>query len=137
MAIITEIKNTNFKYQLPIIGSETGILDNQIIYFNWWGGFSASFEPSAEATIHKCSATKFKINIKDNGFTDDCTFTLRKNNADTALVLTVAAGVTGHLEATGSVDYAEGDKIDMKLDIPDVAGNPTMNIRGGYVEITL
>jgi hypothetical protein len=48
--------------------------------------------------------------------TGSLVFTLRKNGVDTAIVLTIAAGsVAGTYSATGSVAFAQGDLISLKV----------------------
>lgn len=59
--------------------------------------------------------TKMQIQVISNSLSGASTLTLRKNETDTALSISIAAGQTGLLTATGSIPYTAGDRLDFHL----------------------
>jgi hypothetical protein len=76
-----------------------------------------SSEVNTESSVKKAGIAKNAFMfISGNARTTTTTWTLRKNRADTALVMTVAAGATGIFEnTTTSVPYSADDEMDWKL----------------------
>jgi hypothetical protein len=62
------------------------------------------------------SAEAIQVNVTANARTTDTTFTLRVNGADTAAVITVAAGVTGIVTSTAlGISLSPGDLVCIKI----------------------
>lgn len=61
------------------------------------------------------SVTKMQIQVQTNGLSGDSSLTLRKNEAATALSITIPAGTAGLFTVTGNVLYGAGDRLDFLL----------------------
>jgi len=66
------------------------------------------------------------VNVVANTLDASATITIRKNGVDTAISITVGAGVTGVLSASGAVSFSAGDLISI---IVDATGATTGDIR--------
>jgi hypothetical protein len=58
-----------------------------------------------------CRALRLMIQVLSNNLSGSSSLRLMKNEADTALQLTIPAGGTGLFTAEGSVDFAQGDRL--------------------------
>jgi hypothetical protein len=87
---------------LPIAGDRSG---------------TTTSEPNVENTIKTAGTIKNgSVNVTANARTNNTTFTVRDSRADTAMVITVGSGVTGHREDTSnSLSYAVDDELDWEL----------------------
>lgn len=78
---------------------------------------------------------KFGIYVSANARTNATTYTFRKNNADTTLAISIAAGATGHLQdITNSVTVAVNDLVNGKLLLG--TGNQSITFRHTVVRFT-
>lgn len=105
------------KVEKSMINQSTisGIPKNTTVYSNstTWG---YTVENYCQTPMPACIVTNMKVNIySPNAVTSNTVFTLMKNGVATALVITVGSAATGWFSATGSVAYAEGDLIDVKI----------------------
>ena len=93
---------TNATLYIPISGDRSG---------------TTGTESAVETTIKKAGTAKNGfIYIASNARVNDTTFTLRKNRADTAIILTAGAGATGIIEDTSnSISYAVDDEINWEI----------------------
>ncbi len=105
------------KVEKSMINQSTisGIPKNTTVYSNstTWG---YTVENYCQTPMPACVVTNMKVNIySPNAVTSNTVFTLMKNGVATAIVITVGSGATGWFSTTGSVTYAEGDLIDVKI----------------------
>ena len=81
-----------------------------------------------------CTVTKLRIELSGSpGAGQSYTFTLRKNNLDTAMTDSIA-DAAAEVTITGSVAYAENDDATLKIE-PSAA--PTARNWRGRIEFTL
>jgi len=62
-----------------------------------------------------CRAVKLFVAVVSNDLEDPSTVTLMKNEADTDFRVTIPAASAGTFSASGSVDYAEGDRLQFHI----------------------
>ena len=113
------VENAATRY-LPVSGDRSG---------------TTGTESAVESTIKKaCTAKNAFIYVHTNARVNDTTFTLRKNRVDTAIVLTVGAGVTGIVEDTSnSVAFSVDDEI--SWEITPGAGTESLSFHGLTIDI--
>ena len=104
-------------------GAQTGYAN----YLSLWVS-----ETAAQIKVPKCRITKIRVNVLSNTTITASTLTLRKNAADTTITGTIPAVGTGQYEFTGSIDFAEGDLMCIKIVIGDNAAK-VLGIYGGTV----
>jgi len=79
-------------------------------------------ETSMQQPLHRCIASIARVRVNVNTITATSTFTLRKNAADTAIVLSVPSSTTGWFEdLTNSASYEDGDMVSWKA-VPGATG---------------
>lgn len=61
-----------------------------------------------------CKASRLYVDMMVNGATTDQVYTVLKNGIDTALVVTVAAGITGISHFDSDVIFSEGDTVSLR-----------------------
>jgi hypothetical protein len=68
------------------------------------------------------TASNLYVRLHSNTIAGTTTFTLRKNAADTAMVISVGASASGHFTDSNTVSIAAGDKLCVKS-VPGAAPN--------------
>lgn len=97
---------------------------------SFYGGLSFVTSPFEFSRRHllveACTLSKFSIDCNPQPVGNTLTVTLRKNNADTAAVITIAGGSAGIIFTTAtSVAFAANDYVSIKFfnDGPNTSGN--------------
>ena len=119
------------KILLPIMPNNAGVAfaDNQTTYCGPSSTDAATPEYWVQMAMPACTVTDIKVTIVgSNTVSSITTFTVQKNGVATTLVASVpgstpaGAGVIGIFTGSGSIVFAEGDLISVKIFIPSVPG---------------
>lgn len=117
--------------QVPITES-AALSGNQIGYLNYAGSFTT--ESTSQVRLPAGTLKAITVNISSNSLGGATTLTARKNGVATAIAITVGAGATGQMRATGSVAWADGDLFALEANIGGTGGQ-SITFRGGTLEL--
>jgi len=133
-----EFETTNNKFQF-LGGTNVGLLTSTNIFWPPSGSFSgaASTDANAEQTIDIAgTASNLWLRITSNTVSVVSEFGVRKNQADTALFISVGASTSGTFEDTDTVTYIATDEMNHEVNIPAGTGDLTLRGRGVLYENT-
>ena len=95
------------------------------------GQWMDSVEGDTNTPMVSGKFTVFKLHLFFNNLTQDATFTLRKNGANTSMTITIPAGQTGFFTSTSSVSILTNDLCNIQIDTPyDLAG---LQLKGSWL----
>lgn len=95
------------------------------------GGMFDASESNVEARVPSdITVTRLTINTVLNNVDNSSTVVLRKNGVDTAITISIPAGVPGegNFTATGSVSFARGDRISVKMTVGAGVGGDVVSV---------
>jgi hypothetical protein len=108
-------KSPKIAMQMINQSSIAGVAKNITVYSNsnTWGYLVESY---SQTPMPACVVTDMKINIySPNGITGNTVFTLMQNGVATSMSISVGSSATGWFSTTGSVTFAQGDLIDVRI----------------------
>lgn len=98
---------------------------------NYVADLTVTDETLAEASMPKCRVKRLWVNVITNGM-DSTSYTLRKNQVDTGIVITSTS--TGQLSATGDITYDKDDVFSIKIIYAKATAPATLTISAGGLD---